>query len=378
MKIVVYVTLLLLILTGCIERYDTKIEGIESILVVEGIITGGTTQITLSKSVDIDVLYNDLVTVDNASVYVACDDGTLSDAAFSSGNGIYMIPTGELKTDAKYRLIIYINDTVYQSEFISPTITPPVDISFMCDDNDIYICVTTHGNDDQTGYYLWSFREDWEIHSYLLGDFIYVKTSFVPILADLHSPANKYYCWAKESSKTPILGMSENLIDNDMRERKIWSFPRTDDRTSVLYRVQVKQNRIHKEGYDFYNNVKKNIEQTGSVFSHIPAEISGNIKCISDPEIPVIGYVEVSTTTAKDIQYLNNKFWDPRNRNVECFQCLVDVIGPSPMIAPKIKPVTVLYQVTPTGAYYVWEYCVDCTMIGGSKIKPEDWPTDNL
>ena len=418
MKYIILLTLLLVVLAGCIERYDAKIKGIESILVVEGIITGGTTQITLSKSVGLDVPSAlDFITVDNAMVYVACDDGTRSEEAYSSGSGTYLIKTDELRKDAKYCLFVHVNDTVYQSEFISTVTTPPVNVSFTCDEEDIHVCVTAQGRDDQTGYYLWSYMEDWEIHSTIYGQYVsiyfdmnyldieYVQrqvaeltsagwvvveigrnergtfTGCVRVVNNILTPNNKYYCWVNDGSKTFITGATDKLTDNDIRERKINSFPRTDYRTSVLYRVQVLQTGIHKEAYDYYNNVLKNMEQTGSIFAPIPAEITGNIKCISNPKIPVIGYVDVSTATTKDMQYLDDKYFDPKRRRERIVFCQSEIVVPN--ASPHYNPCGAWIRYNDSNAppfipFVVYQTCVDCTKMGGTKIKPENWPNDNL
>lgn len=33
------------------------------------------------------------------------------------------------------------------------------------------------------------------------------------------------------------------------------------------------------------------------MFAPIPSEMKGNIRCVTDPEVPVIGFVEVATVT---------------------------------------------------------------------------------
>jgi len=386
MKNVKYFTLLLVVLSGCIEPYHAQTDSINSILVVEGIISGGTTKITLSKSVGLEINSNDFDPVNNALVYVACDDGTRSEAAYYSGSGIYQIATGELKTDAKYCLVIKINDTEYQSEFIPPAITQPVNVSFTCDDDDVHVYVSTQGDDHQTGFYLWSYIEDWEIHSIVKGPWIYGKKDDELILVanDLNSSDNRYYCWGKDSSKIFILGITENLLDNDIHERKIYSFPRTSDRISVLYRVRVMQNRIHREAYDYYHNMQKNNEQTGSIFAHIPSEITGNIRCVSNPDLQVIGYVDVSNTST-DILYLNNEFWNPESRNIRNTLCANSVQG-NPFIRQPIPFLPALQglglvlfigdPLYPESGINIAESCVDCTKMGGSKIKPKDWPNE--
>ena len=40
--------------------------------------------------------------------------------------------------------------------------------------------------------------------------------------------------------------------------------------------------------------MKKNTEQTGSLFDPQPSQLSGNIHCLTDPNELVIGYVEIT------------------------------------------------------------------------------------
>jgi hypothetical protein len=70
----------------------------------------------------------------------------------------------------------------------------------------------------------------------------------------------------------------------------------SDEKLSILYYISVTQQQLRREAYDYYFNLQKNISQSGSIFFPIPAEITGNIRCLTHPERPVIGYVEVSTT----------------------------------------------------------------------------------
>ena len=292
-KNIIYLCFISFLLAGCIEPYKGKMDSIDSILVVEGIITSGTTHITLSKSFRLDEggAWASSITeyvVNDAEVYVECDDGTRTGSAYSTSGGVYRIETGELNIDAKYRLTIYMNDEVYHSGYIAPAISPPVNISFKTDQDNIYVCVTTYGYKGQPGYYLWSYDEDWEARIFTGGR-----------------------CWQNDSSKILILGNTEKLIENTIREQIIKSFTRTDSRTSVLYHVKVTQNTIHKEAYDYFYNVQKNSSWNPDViFGHIPSEIMGNIKCATNPDIPVIGYVDVSTTST-DEQYLDNTYYDP-------------------------------------------------------------------
>ena len=393
MKNPVYLILLLFALAGCIEPYHAKTDSIDNILVVEGIITSGTTLITLSKSVGLeDNIYDNIFGVNNAAVYVECEDGTKSQIAYPSWNpyasyfsgwGNYLVETGELDTEKKYRLVIELDGEEYQSGYLAPVISPPVEVSFKLDQNDlINVCVSTTGFDQQPGYYLWSYKEDWEINAIMYNDTVMINGKLT--FNDLYSADNRYYCWRKDSSRVLLLGTTERLIENTIREKAIWYFNRADNRFSVLYRINLFQNTIHKEGYDYFYNLQKNIEQTGSIFGTIPSEIMGNIKCVSNPEIPVIGYVDVSTTTS-DEQYLNNMYYDPSGRSGQYRQCeaFFDTIVP-PREPPKPGSGSVRFSqnfgmppLPEDPVIYIPEYCVDCTKNGGSKRKPENWPNNH-
>jgi len=386
MKNIIFLLLLMFTLAGCIEPYHAQTDSIDNILVVEGIITSGTTQIKLSKSVGLDdYLWDFGLPEEHAIVYVECEDGTIFNPSHSSGWGNYLIETGELNVDSRYRLVIHLDGEEYKSSYLLPAISPPIDtVLFRLDRNDlINVCVSATGYDHQPGYYLWSYKEDWEITSITYGEWVIINGKTVD--NDLYSPDNRYYCWRKDSSNILILGNTEKLIENSIREKPIHLFYRTSDRTSELYRITVFQNTIHKEAYDFFYNLQKNIEQTGSIFGPIPSEIMGNIKCVSNPNIPVIGYVDVSTTTSKE-GYLTNKYYDREVKNYQERQCFwnLDTLGLHEEDPPVPLFQYVKYQyllspmgVTPIDTVYIPENCVDCTKIGGSKKKPKNWPNDH-
>jgi len=216
------------------------------------------------------------------------------------------------------------------------------------------ILVSTQGHERQPGYYLWSYEEDWEVHA-LLGNPYYVRVydEQTGKMKDSLAPNFDYFCWNKANSRVLLLGSTDKLIENTIREHKLFSVYSPDDRVSYLYRVRVKQNTIHKEAYDYFNNQKKNAEQTGSIFGVIPSELMGNIRCTSNPGILVIGYVDVSTTSTNELYLTREECFDSsyeNNRRRWCF--------------PPEEEVN--------------ESCYYCTYRGGTKNKPEDWPNDHI
>jgi hypothetical protein len=351
----------LFLLCGCITEYRaTGIDELSDILVVEGVITDDESVITLSRSVFLTEETSQ-VPVDNAKVYLECDDGTLFHSEPPNRDYWlvrYVIKNGQLDLNRKYQLKIEIGEHKYSSDFSHPINTPEIDSVFWVKrgrGQPVMIYVSTRVPDNKILYYRWSYREDWEIHS------------------ELQMEDYPYYCWNKENSRDILIGSAERTIFGQMTG-KITEMPPTSRRLSVLYRIDVKQNAISKRAYDYFANIKKNAEQTGSIFAPVPSELRGNIVCATDPDRPVIGYVDVSMTTQKRryIKRSDNVYELPH------WEC--DLIpGDSLMVEGEIPSTYVQFVPSdPTMLdpllenMYVHIKCVDCTQ-HGTELKPDDW-----
>ena len=374
--------LLCLILCGCITEYiPPNIDNVANILVVEGIITDNETTITLSRSVSIlEENSSSFLYVDFANVYVECDDGTRwkatpldYDYLTQTHYGRYMIKNGMLDTDRKYRLKIEIEETDYSSDdcfpssmmggmscptktyeyasdYSYPIMTPEIDSIFWKKrgrGQPVVIHVATHSPNNSVLHYRWSYKEDWEINS------------------EFNLDGYPYYCWNKANSMGLLIGSAEKTVFGKITDNIIDIVP-SSRKLSVLYRINVKQNVISKRAYDYFANIKKNAEQTGSIFAPTPSELRGNITCLTDPERPVIGYVDISSTTQKHRYIWRNEVYEPPRSDCET------ISGDSlrRLYEGKIPEEYVLYDVLV--GEYVRIQCVDCTY-NGTTQKPDDW-----
>jgi len=360
---------------GCITLYEfSGTERLHSVLVVEGIITDSVTNIRLSRSVGLSDRLNDYVYVDNGTVWVECDDGTVSNTSQFMGMGYYHILTGDLNPDCKYRLRILLEGEEYRSEFLQPLLTPDFDLAWAKKGEvSISIHVSTQDTIRQSAYYLWSFMEDWEIKARLLVDSFCINGEWVA--NDIFTTGNRYWCWKKDSSRVFILGNVERMTDQAVKSMEIRSFFASNERLSLLFHISVKQHLIRKEAYKYYANLQKNVESTGSLFAPIPAELPGNVYCITTPDMPVIGFVEVSTSREQG-QFMSAD--EAYAESVNLMDCNIEI--PPGGYAPPQCYNTARYQ----WVHYMrqkWIYnpqCVDCIAAGGTKNKPPWWPTSQL
>ena len=377
-----------LLFCGCITDYEaTGIEELADILVVEGIITENETTIMLSRSKRLtDDGYDPFYTVDNARVYVECEDGTEFHAYVDPNrgwatNGQYTINTGILNQELKYWLKIEIDEPdfnsddckpyldswlcpiktyVYSSDPAYPIKTPEIDSVFWTkrgSGQPVNIHVATHSPDNKILYYRWSYREDWET------------------VAEYRLDPYPFYCWNTAVNRNMLLGSSEKTIFGRVTDI-LAEMPSTSRRLMELYRIDVTQNAISKRAHDYFANIKKNSQQSGSIFAPVPSELRGNITCITDPGRAVIGYIDVSTTTYKRryIPRAENAYERPYSScGPLTLQEYCDKFGLGESLC-RFPETWVPYG---GGGVRIEIHCVDCSYWGGTNNKPEDWPNNH-
>lgn len=371
--------LLIFFIPACIDEYTPgKGNEISDILVVEGTISGGeNTVIKLSRSVALSAEQT-ANPVSNAMIYVERNDGVLSNTGIEETKGEYRIIMEELNPNFQYSLVIYVEGKEYRSKPGQPLFTPEIDsVSWKKKGNGapVTIHVTSHDINRPVGYYRWSYKEDWEIQASYFANADYdLKTEiYTPYSLD---GFNTYYCWNKDSSQVLILGDTEKLSGNFISEKRILSIDPIDDKTSFLYSILVKQWSISEPGYRYLENLQNNIDEAGSIFAPQPSELYGNIRCITKPEEPVIGYIDVATLTQKRI-YINAEEVKDSNRPREICR-IINAENKLAVLDSMLKKAVVILDAPPSLSYGVLtdRRCVDCTL-KGIKEKPSFWPNDH-
>jgi len=113
--------------------------------------------------------------------------------------------------------------------------------------------------------------------------------------------------------------------------------------------------------------MKKNTESLGSIFDPQPSNSTGNIRSLSDPQEPVIGYVGVEEVKSKRIFIENRQL--PPDWNPLWGKCELIKVNPDSVFFYYGLPV--YFPVDKD--YGTYRYCADCTTRGTTK-KPSFWP----
>lgn len=355
---------------GCRRPYDPGLpDKNRLLLVIEGNLNpSGATSVKLTRTGKLDA--NSIIqSENNAQVIVEGKDNS-SQLLFFLGNGNYTTNAGFVIGN-EYRLRIRtISGKEYLSQYVKAQQTPDIDsISWERESRGIYIQMNTHDPNDATHYYRWEYVETWQYNSPLTSNLIYVNG----IMRSRVYPAERVsVCWTTKSSTNIAIANSTKLEKDIISRSPLIFIPNDDEKISQRYSVLVSQQALSKEAYDFYELLKKNTESIGSVFDPQPSEVTGNFTCITDPKEQVVGFLTASTISTKRIfiHTLEVKPWNTRYA-CESYQIRKNPDSINAAISSGLLPIDDL-QPEP---YYSFglAHCVDCTVKGGTIIKPSFW-----
>lgn len=378
-------------LWGCITPYEPEIkENIADILVVEGIIQEGyNTVIKLSKAKPITSKHQ-TEAVDGV-ITILCDDGTRYPMEPLTEKGV--VVTGSyvaassvtLNSHAKYALHITTGGKEYQSAFVTPVKTPPIDQVTWTENKaaeQIEVFVSTHDPENQISCFQWMYEENWEHISNGYTNLWYDPVTETVLPLDINLPNNVYHCWKTAHSNRLMIGNAENLVDYSIKDQRVGQIDvyENDDRFNYLYSITVKQYGLTSEAYTYYKNLQTNLEETGSLFAAQPTELEGNIVCLSDPKEIAIGYIAAATESAMRIFISKNEL---ETQTIAFEDCSEDVeINSGLTDFERMKKLYIDdYRIRMTDKQaYRWTpaRCIDCTFRGGTKNKPDFWPNDHV
>jgi hypothetical protein len=296
MKRIIYLVLSVSSVMGCRKPYSPPaIATPGSYLVVEGVINSGpdSTVIKLSKTVNLSgkTTANPVL---NAVVTVESSQNT-SYPLIARGNGRYVLNGLYLNDAYQYRLRIITPGDEYVSDFVSVLNSPPMDsVNYVTTNNGLNIYANTHDATNTVKYYRWDYQETWLIHSRY--DSFYISNGDTVLTRDYIND-QVYTCWPSDTSSNVILNSTAKLSKSIINNNLVTSVSSTSPKISTEYTIQVKQYALTGDAYNFWTNLKKNTEELGSIFDAQPSQVNGNIRSVTNPSEPVIGYISVGSTS---------------------------------------------------------------------------------
>jgi hypothetical protein len=379
-----YIALVAVTLLGvfaCREPFDPEIpQTISSVLVVEGYLDteGLESELKISRTVPLNSPTSSSLVV-GARVTVLSDNGTAY--SLTEGEpGIYLF-SQNIPENANYRIEIELSGGErFESSLIRPIVTPDIlDAGFVRDENRVEVYVNTKGNEAADNF-LWTFDETWIYRPRIRTTYIY--DSLIGDVRNRKASEQTSLCFKSEKNPDIILETSSRFQDQVVFRKTISEIPLGDERIQERYSILISQKAIDANAVQFWETLKRNTEDIGSIFSPLPSQITGNIRSLDNPATPVVGQVSMGVTKQRRI-YINLTDVSPWGyRDPEFNDC---VIGEEAVMTSMYKSVFGNGSVVPArelmsgttiiGYYPTARRCSDCTLYA-SPIVPDFWEDD--
>ncbi len=371
-----FIVLLLVYLSSCKESFMPQVTTENAnYLVVEGFINTGSDSTIINLSRTVLVSNKNITKPELAATITVENDANVSYALKDLGKGSYGSIGLNLDQTKKHRIRIKTSTgVIYISSFVETKISPAIDdVGFEVKTDGIQLYVNTHDDKNQSRYYRWEYYDTWEFYSQYNS---VLKTNGTAIVYRKLPEENIYNCYISLKSNNIFLNSTVKL-DKDIVNRAPLNFISSgDERISVRYSKLVKQYVLTKEAYDFWEKLRKNTENLGSIFDAQPSQLTGNVHNIANVEEPVIGYIGAGTFTQKRI--FIDKSQLPNWPTIYANKCSPpDTLGRKPGdtdIAIKGLIIPIDYEFVGQDQFILAApaICVDCTLRGTNK-KPSFW-----
>lgn len=379
-----YIVIVLLVLLCCKKAYKPDITATNyNFLVVEGLINTGadSTFIRLSRTVLLDSKTT-LKPESGATITVESDANQVYNL-IEKPLGTYSSAPLNLDNTRKYRVRIKAKGATYLSDFVEAKVSPQIDsLNYKVAETGLQIYSNSHDATNRTRYYRWEYNETWQFNAKYFSGF---KADGRAIVSRDMNTENIYNCWGNSISSSIVLGSSSKLVNDVIYLNPITLVPSDSEKIGIKYSILVKQYALTKEAFEFWELLKKNTENLGSIFDAQPSQLTGNIHNISNAAEPVIGYISAGTVSQRRIYVTKDKL--PNWRTTYPFSCS------EPDTVYRVNPQTgardedLLFQtkilipvaevMDETGSAVIGHTgagssCVDCTIRGTNK-KPAFW-----
>jgi hypothetical protein len=381
MRKLIGLILLPMLLTTCVEPYVPSVIAINPDYLVIDAFLDPTGNVTVNVFHTIALNSGDEPAAEVGATITIEDETGYKAPLYGDGTGRYVLAGTQFSPDGQYRLNVRTTrNREYQSEFIPVKISPAIDsINWTIFNGNLEINITTHDDSGESGYYMWNCTETFEYlapfpSSYVIQEDLTVIPRPGPLAIDK--------CWKTDPLYDIFVGTSSALGEDVISSFKLRAIASNDVRLSRKYSILVKQIVLTEQGYNYWSQIKKTTESLGGLFDPLPGQVVGNIKCISDPLEPVIGFFSASTVQERRI-FISSKDLPEEFLSYDPPNCQIDTLLPKFITRQTdpdiiIAPAYVIYPGAPpifAGWLKSTTRCTDCRdyQPGGVTEKPAFW-----
>jgi len=356
-----------------------------NLLVVEGVVNTGSdsTIIHVTRTQKLTDTVN-LVPETGAALTIIDPSGGTFASLTEIKSGYYYMPglnNPALQSIYKLKIVTGTGKT-YMSDVLTVKNSPPIDsVNFEIGSNGLELYSATHDATNNSRYYRWDYKENWKIEAGFQSNLEAQTNPHDTII--IRQPKDEIYvCFQNDTSSSIIINTSATLSQDVIAHNPVAFVASSSEKLSHEYCITVNQYVLTKDAFNYWQNIKKNTEQLGSIFDAQPSEIQGNIHSVSNPGEPVIGFITMGTSAQKRLFIGNSqvpKFWYEEIASpyvgckIDTFLFIDPRHGNSNTTLELYKGYEIpLYAYLTYGYYAARSYCADCRF-RGTTTPPSFW-----
>lgn len=364
--------LLLFSLNSCIQPFSPpEVNSDENYLVIDGFFNAGrtdTSQFELRRTQNVNQTAQPIIET-KASIAVEEEAGQIYPFT-ETGAGLYVLPPQPHNISGKYRIRIKTqNGQEYLSEYVAVSRTPAIDsINYKLDEfqNAMVFYVNTHDAENKTQFYRWKFEETWEYVATYYSALEVVNNEVVLRKQNINR------CWGNRKSGNIILGSTIRLSSDIIKNLPLNTVPVSTNKLYIKYSMLVRQYGLSRQAFEYWTDLAKTTQGTGSLFDPLPSQVNGNIKNITNPKELVFGYFSASTEETKRITISPNLGMFPRCTEPDTIP--LRCRGRDDMCALNTSGLLLTYWgIRADSVLVATPSCTDCRTQGGSTERPSFW-----
>jgi hypothetical protein len=232
----------------------------------------------------------------------------------------------------------------------------------------IQFYVDLEAKNSSSHFFRWEAVETWESHVPYARQWYYDGTIHHIFPPD----SSRMVCWTTQTVKNIYTLSTESFVENRYSKLPLHFVDNSTPKLMYGYSLLVNQFSLSEAAFAYWDQLRINSFEQGTLYEKQPLSITGNLHNITRPEQEVLGFFSASSVKSKRI------FISP----IDDFEfnsityCRPDTLthGGLKAIRPSQYPA---FLDGDEFTYYLirlGSYCVDCTYLGGTTLKPDFWP----
>ena len=324
-----FLLLIVLFFSACEEVYRTELDNAEKLLVINAKISSNSyyNSIKLTTTTGFWSEDEQVIPIDNAHVSIIGEDKTYY--VFNTGEGNYLLYKS-LEPNKPYKLRVIIEENVFESDWEVMPPLPEIDNFYVLPEEKSEYSKNVYG--DLVLTVNEGFQVSMDIPVNL--DSKYYRFTWKSVLPFMVSPPPgsmglPYFIWltVHQNREYNLASLPEFFSSTQIHKHPLM-FMKNDYRkyydpegagiyepytvTPNGWIFEINQFSINENAYAFYSQIEDQLNASGRLFDPVLTQIYGNIKCVSDSTVTVLGNFELNSVRKKQYfvkQLLNDTIY---------------------------------------------------------------------